>query len=121
MMYVKIGDGDTVAFDHSFTVGRGNDQHHPDITIGDDTYVSVLHAGFTHDGEGWRVQDMGSSNGTYLNDVTPDGNRTYAKEARVHGPALLRRGDKVRVGMTVLTVVPVHHETEHLTERNQHA
>jgi pSer/pThr/pTyr-binding forkhead associated (FHA) protein len=55
-----------------------------------DNYVSQLHARvFTRDGGVW-VEDLGSTNGTYLNDQ------------RVSAPLALRRGDQLKVGSTVL-------------------
>ena len=59
------------------------------ITL-DDTYTSQLHARvFTKDGV-WFVEDLGSTNGTYLN----------AK--RVSSPQQLKRGDRIKIGATVL-------------------
>jgi hypothetical protein len=56
----------------------------------DDTYTSQLHARvFERDGDVF-VDDLGSTNGTFLND------------ARVSGPLVVRRGDRVRVGGTIL-------------------
>jgi hypothetical protein len=59
------------------------------ITL-DDTYISQLHARvFSKDG-GWYVEDLGSTNGTYLN------------SKRVSGALALKRGDRVKIGATVL-------------------
>ena len=56
----------------------------------DDTYVSQLHARvFRRDGHLF-VEDLGSTNGTYLN------------RQKVSGPMPLRRGDALQVGQTVL-------------------
>jgi pSer/pThr/pTyr-binding forkhead associated (FHA) protein len=56
----------------------------------EDNYVSQLHARvFTRDGGVW-VEDLGSTNGTYLNDH------------RVSAPLAVRRGDQLKVGSTVL-------------------
>ena len=58
----------------------------------DDTYVSSLHARlFAKDGQ-WFVEDMGSTNGTYLNRV------------KVTNPSPLSVGDQVRVGKTLVEV-----------------
>ena len=59
------------------------------ITV-DDTYVSQRHARFFARDGGWYVEDMGSTNGTYLNDQ------------RVTQPAEVHAGDVVRLGKTVL-------------------
>jgi pSer/pThr/pTyr-binding forkhead associated (FHA) protein len=67
-------------------VGRGEDCR---IRV-DDTYVSAMHARlFAKDGV-WFVEDLGSTNGTYLND------RRLSNAAEVHP------GDVVRVGKTLL-------------------
>jgi hypothetical protein len=61
------------------------------VTI-DDTYVSQLHARvFTREGQLF-VEDLGSTNGTYLNRV------------KVAGPMVMQRGDRLQVGNTVLEV-----------------
>jgi pSer/pThr/pTyr-binding forkhead associated (FHA) protein len=59
------------------------------VTI-DDTYASQLHARvFQRDGVTY-VEDLGSTNGTYLN------------RSKVTGPMVLQRGDKLQIGNTVL-------------------
>ncbi|HZD16744.1 MAG TPA: FHA domain-containing protein [Actinomycetota bacterium] len=56
----------------------------------DDTYVSQVHARlFPRDGV-WHVEDLGSTNGTFLND------------RRVAAPVEVHAGDVVRVGKTLL-------------------
>jgi hypothetical protein len=58
----------------------------------EDTYVSQLHARvFTRDGQLF-VEDLGSTNGTYLN------------RAKVAGPMVMQKGDRLQVGNTVLEV-----------------
>jgi hypothetical protein len=58
----------------------------------DDNYVSQLHARvFSRDGVLY-VEDLGSTNGTYLN------------TRKVSSPSALRRGDQLKVGSTVLEV-----------------
>jgi hypothetical protein len=59
------------------------------VTI-DDTYVSQLHARlFRREGQ-FYVEDLGSTNGTYLN------------RRKVTAPIVIRRGDRLQVGKTVL-------------------
>ena len=59
------------------------------ITL-DDTYVSQLHARvFTKDGA-WFVEDLGSTNGTYLN------------TKRVSSALAVKRGDRIKIGATVM-------------------
>jgi pSer/pThr/pTyr-binding forkhead associated (FHA) protein len=60
----------------------------------DDNYVSQLHARiFMRDGMLF-VEDLGSTNGTYLN------NR------RVSGPEAVKRGDQLKIGSTVMELSP---------------
>jgi pSer/pThr/pTyr-binding forkhead associated (FHA) protein len=62
------------------------------LTLNDDRFVSTVHARvFQHDGELW-IEDLGSRNGTYLND------------RRVSAPELVHRGDRVKVGQTAFEV-----------------
>ncbi|HWH35240.1 MAG TPA: FHA domain-containing protein [Acidimicrobiales bacterium] len=56
----------------------------------DDSYVSQLHARiFRRDGTLY-VEDLGSTNGTYLN------------TRRVSSPVVMKRGDRLKVGSTVM-------------------
>jgi pSer/pThr/pTyr-binding forkhead associated (FHA) protein len=55
-----------------------------------DTYVSQVHARLAGKDGAWTVEDLGSTNGTYLND------------RKVVAPVEVRAGDVVRVGKTVL-------------------
>jgi pSer/pThr/pTyr-binding forkhead associated (FHA) protein len=55
-----------------------------------DTYASSFHARiYSRDGS-WHIEDLGSTNGTYLN------------QRRITAPAELRAGDKVKIGKTTL-------------------
>lgn len=56
----------------------------------DDTYVSQMHARLYGKNGVWFVEDLGSTNGTYVND------------RRVASPVEVHAGDVVRVGKTVL-------------------
>ncbi len=69
------------------TIGRGRQN---DIAVPDDDYASARHARFEPRQDGVWIQDLGSTNGTYLNG------------ARVEQPRRLRAGDIVRVGDTDL-------------------
>lgn len=67
-------------------VGRSDKCHIPVV----DTYVSQVHARvFRRNGQ-FFIEDMGSTNGTYLN------------SRKVAGPTPVNRGDRVRVGRTEL-------------------
>jgi hypothetical protein len=69
------------------TIGRGGQN---DITIRSDEYASARHARFEPRQDGVWVQDLGSTNGTYLNG------------ARLERPHRLTHGDVVRIGETDL-------------------
>ena len=56
----------------------------------DDTFVSQQHARLFAKNGSWYVEDLGSTNGTFVNDQ------------RLGAPAMVQPGDKVRVGTTVL-------------------
>jgi len=67
-------------------IGRGADAA---IRL-DDDYVSTRHARIAASGDQWFVEDLGSTNGTYI------GN------ARITQPTTLTLGTQVRVGKTVI-------------------
>jgi hypothetical protein len=69
------------------TIGRGNQN---DIPIATDEYASARHARFEPRQDGVWVQDLGSTNGTFLNGT------------RLDRPRRLAQGDIVRVGETDL-------------------
>ena len=56
----------------------------------DDTYVSQEHARIFARNGSWYVEDLGSTNGTFVN------------EQRLAAPAMLTSGDRIRVGTTIL-------------------
>lgn len=70
----------------SSTIGRA-----PECELRvDDTYASQQHARIFGKNGSWYVEDLGSTNGTFVN------------EQKLAAPALLQSGDRVRVGTTVL-------------------
>jgi hypothetical protein len=87
-----LGEGERFELDSAqLTIGRGRQN---DITIGSDEYASARHARFEPRQDGVWVQDLGSTNGTYLNG------------ARLDRPRRLTQGDVVRVGETDLRFEP---------------
>jgi pSer/pThr/pTyr-binding forkhead associated (FHA) protein len=79
--------GRVYALGDELTVGRAAGCQ---VALASDSYVSQLHARvFTRDGQLY-VEDLGSTNGTYLN------------RKKVSGPMLVRRGDRLQIGKTVL-------------------
>ena len=67
-------------------IGRGNDAA---IRL-DDDYVSTRHARIAASGDQWYVEDLGSTNGTYVGAV------------RITQPTTLTLGSQVRIGKTIL-------------------
>ncbi len=68
------------------TVGRA-----PDSTLAlSDDYASSRHARFFPSDGQWIVEDLGSTNGTWI------------EKTRITGPTVLRVGAKVRIGRTTL-------------------
>lgn len=78
--------GKTFALDKELTIGRADKCH----VVLDDTYVSQVHARIFARGDSYYLEDLGSTNGTYLN------------RKRVSGATELQRGDRVKIGKTVL-------------------
>jgi pSer/pThr/pTyr-binding forkhead associated (FHA) protein len=78
--------GQTYELGEELTVGRAGGCQ---ITL-DDTYVSQLHARvFRREGQLY-VEDLGSTNGTYLN------------RKKVTAPIAIRKGDRLQIGKTVM-------------------
>ena len=67
-------------------IGRGTDAA---IRL-DDDYVSTRHARIASSGDEWFVEDLGSTNGTYVG------------TARITQPTTLTLGTRVRIGKTIL-------------------
>ena len=67
-------------------IGRADDS----TLVLDDDYASTRHARIAMQGEEWYVEDLGSTNGTYLD------------RAKVTGPTRVPLGVPVRIGKTVI-------------------
>jgi pSer/pThr/pTyr-binding forkhead associated (FHA) protein len=67
-------------------IGRGSDAA---IRL-DDDYVSTRHARIAASGDEWFVEDLGSTNGTYIGSV------------RITQPTTITLGTQVRIGKTIL-------------------
>jgi pSer/pThr/pTyr-binding forkhead associated (FHA) protein len=72
--------------DAPLLIGRGSDAA---IKL-DDDYVSTRHARIAASGDEWFVEDLGSTNGTYVGPV------------RITQPTTIGLGVQVRVGKTIL-------------------
>jgi pSer/pThr/pTyr-binding forkhead associated (FHA) protein len=86
----------------SLLVQAGDESHtfHADFTAGrlgtlaiTDEYASNSHARFQIAHGFWYVKDLGSTNGTWLNG------------RRIHAAQRLKKGDKIKIGHTVVVVL----------------
>jgi len=85
-LLVQAGD-QRQTFHSDFIAGRQGA-----LAVSDD-YASNHHARFQLAHGLWYVNDLGSTNGTWLNG------------RRIHAPQPLKKGDKIKIGHTVVTVV----------------
>jgi pSer/pThr/pTyr-binding forkhead associated (FHA) protein len=67
-------------------IGRGSDAA---IRL-DDDYVSTRHARIASSGDQWYVEDLGSTNGTYVG------------TSRITQPTAISLGTRIRIGKTIL-------------------
>jgi pSer/pThr/pTyr-binding forkhead associated (FHA) protein len=79
--------GETQVFSTDFTAGRQGS-----LPVRDD-HASNHHARFQFAHGVWYVEDLSSTNGTWLNG------------RRIFGAQALRKGDKIRIGRTTIRVV----------------
>jgi pSer/pThr/pTyr-binding forkhead associated (FHA) protein len=89
--HVLVGDGANQGeradlSEAPILIGRGNDAA---IRL-DDDYVSTRHARIASNGDQWFVEDLGSTNGTYIG------------SARITQPTTLTLGTQIRIGKTLL-------------------
>jgi pSer/pThr/pTyr-binding forkhead associated (FHA) protein len=79
--------GQRAELDHApILIGRGSDAG---IKL-DDDYVSTRHARIAASGDQWFVEDLGSTNGTYIGTV------------RITQPTTITLGTQIRIGKTIL-------------------
>lgn len=78
--------GQTFDVTDELTIGRSEKCH----IVLDDSYVSQMHARILGKEDAVVVEDLGSTNGTYVN------------RRRITAPTPVGRGDRVKIGRTVL-------------------
>ncbi len=83
-----LAPGTALEVAEQVVLGRGPGA---DIRL-DDDYASARHARIVRDGHSLVLEDLGSTNGTFLND------------APLHGPQPLHRGDRIRIGEAEFSV-----------------
>ncbi|WP_410562735.1 FHA domain-containing protein FhaB [Amycolatopsis sp. cmx-4-61] len=83
--------GTRIALDgRPILIGRADDS----TLVLDDDYASTRHARIAQRGEDWYVEDLGSTNGTYLD------------RAKVTAPLRVPLGVPIRIGKTVIELRP---------------
>ncbi|RZQ64967.1 FHA domain-containing protein FhaB/FipA [Amycolatopsis suaedae] len=83
--------GTRIALDgRPILIGRADDS----TLVLDDDYASTRHARLSLRGEDWYVEDLGSTNGTYLD------------RAKVTAPLRVPLGAPIRIGKTVIELRP---------------
>jgi pSer/pThr/pTyr-binding forkhead associated (FHA) protein len=87
-LVIQVGD-QRHTFSANFTAGREGR-----LAI-DDDFASGQHARFQAVRGLWYLEDLDSTNGTVLNG------------RRIHGPQVLKKRDKIKIGHTVMIVVSV--------------
>ena len=86
VVHAPEGKPRTVQLSASMTIGRAPEC---ELLI-DDTYASAQHARLFGKNGTWYVEDLGSTNGTFVNDQ------------RLAAPAMVQPGDRIRIGTTML-------------------
>lgn len=81
--------GTTVAMQQEITIGRGGGCA---IALANDTFVSTVHARVAPRGSDLWIEDLGSTNGTYIN------------AAQITEPRKLKRGDRIHIGSSEIEV-----------------
>jgi pSer/pThr/pTyr-binding forkhead associated (FHA) protein len=81
-----VGKGRSYPLNGQLQIGRAEACQ---IQLGD-TYASQFHAKISQREEAWYVEDLGSTNGTYLN------------QRRLTSPAEVNAGDRLKIGKTSL-------------------
>ena len=89
MLFRSLDRGELLVFQEPVTVGRAPDSG---LRLDHDEFASSHHARISPADNGLWIEDLGSTNGTFVN------------EARVTTARQLRAGDLVKVGETELRV-----------------
>jgi hypothetical protein len=85
-----VAAGKTFPLGASTIIGRS--MEHCEIAL-NDSFLSQQHARIELRGDGWALEDLGSTNGTFVNDI------------EVRDAAMVEEGDIIRVGRVELRLV----------------
>ena len=83
----KVRKGTAIGLANEVTFGRAAGCT---ISVPDDTFVSQVHARVFNDHGNIVIEDLTSTNGTYVN------------ANRITAPLILNRGDRIQIGSTIL-------------------
>jgi adenylate cyclase len=81
-----------MASSHIIFGRKPRDGQHIDVDLHPDGYVSHVHARLTYEDDEFWIEDLGSENGTWINDL------------RIEGKIRLRYGSKIRLGYTIINI-----------------
>src|SRR5580658_9154506 len=92
-LLIQCPDGQmkTVPLNDRLSVGRSAAA---ELSFPEDAGLSRQHFAFEAHGEGWTVQDLGSKNGTFVNNVP------------IRSPLVLKSGDRITAGHLVVVFCP---------------
>ncbi|MFA7266968.1 MAG: FHA domain-containing protein [Candidatus Nanopelagicales bacterium] len=94
MRFLEVGTGNAQRIlslrNYRVTIGRSDEN---DLILAQDPTVSRQHAVLEHVDDAWRIRDLGSSNGTFVNGI------------RVTTSMQVNPGDRVSVGSSSLMMV----------------
>jgi hypothetical protein len=107
MLVIREGEeaGREIPLNAAITIGRGDDA---DLRL-PDTGISRTHARITPEGVSAVIEDLGSSNGTFVN------------SERVDDPRRLRDGDEIQMGNAILAFASGTEETQMMAEADPDA
>jgi pSer/pThr/pTyr-binding forkhead associated (FHA) protein len=85
----ELKKGSIIPIRQDITIGRKDDN----ILVLSEEYISGHHAKIYIKNTEYYVEDLNSTNGTYLND------------GKLHGRSLLKAGDEIRIGNVIFRVI----------------
>lgn len=90
------GDGESHENHWSITIGRRDEN---DLVLRNDTFVSRQHAKLHYQADGWQLEDINSTNGTFTENADQ-----FFMDSRVTGTISINTNLMFRVGRTWLKI-----------------